>query len=527
MPLGYVAIVLHAHLPYIRHAEHDEFLEEDWLYEAITETYLPIIQVLEHLEADGAPCALTLSLTPPLLEMLGDPLLQGRYLRYLDRRIDLMGTEIERTRRQPLEHRSAQEYARRFHEAREAFSERYDNNLINAFRRFQNTGALEILTCAATHGFLPLMLTPNSVRAQVATGVRTSTRWLGRPPTGIWLPECAYRPGIDAALVENGITHFLVDAHGVLNGYPRPPNGVHAPVQCPSGAAAFGRDLESSKQVWSAEAGYPGDADYREFYRDLGYDGDYDEIRPYLHADGVRRNIGVKYHRVTGKVGLSEKQPYDIDRAADRAREHGAHFLWCRQHQVRFLAERLDCAPIVVAPYDAELFGHWWYEGPIFLEQFFRSSLYVHDDFETVTLSGYLERHPPTNLSTPSTSSWGDKGYFEVWLNEANDWIYRHLHHAEERFAALAAKHAQADDLLREALNQAARDLLLAQSSDWAFIMNSQTAVPYAQRRTREHLSRFNGLCGDIEAGRLSWERVEALRNFTPIFPDIDYRDWA
>ena len=527
MPQGYVALVLHAHLPYIRHPEHAEFLEEDWLFEAITETYLPLAHMFERLEADHVPFALTLSLTPTLLEMLGDPLLRARYVRYLDRRIELMERERARTRDQRLQQDTADDYCRRFHAARDTFVNRYASDLVSAFRRFQDSGRIEILTCAATHGLLPLMLTPNAVRAQISAGLRASARWLGRRPTGIWLPECAFRPGIDCALKERGVTHFLVDAHGLLNGHPPPPNGVHAPALCPSGVAAFGRDIESSRQVWSSEAGYPGDADYREFYRDIGYDADYEHIRPFLHADGVRRNIGVKYHRITGKVALSDKQPYDVLRAVERAREHAGHFLWCRQQQIKSLAENLSAAPIVVSPYDAELFGHWWYEGPVFLEQFFRNAAFVRDDFETITLAGYLERHPPEFQSTPSSSSWGDKGYFEVWLNPANDWIYRHLHRAEQRMARLAAERPDAQGVVRDALNQAGRELLLAQSSDWAFIMTNQTSVPYAQRRIREHIHRFSLLCDEIDADSVSPETVARMRGSAPIFQDIDYRDWA
>ena len=173
---------------------------------------------------------------------------------------------------------------------------------------------------------------------------------------------------MDRALAEAGIRYFLVDAHGILNAFPTSPHGVHAPVVCPSGVAAFGRDLESSKQVWSSEEGYPGDGAYREFYRDLGYDASYDYIEPYLHDDGVRRNLGLKYYRVTGRVGLHEKQLYDRAAAVRKAVEHGGHFVFCRQHQLRFLKSKLSVPPIVVAPYDAELFGHWWYEGPEFLE---------------------------------------------------------------------------------------------------------------------------------------------------------------
>ncbi|HRU07000.1 MAG TPA: DUF1957 domain-containing protein, partial [Candidatus Brocadiia bacterium] len=344
-------------------------------------------------------------------------------------------------------------------------------------------------------------------------------------PRGIWLPECAYRAGLDAALAQYGLTHFVADTHAILNGHP-PAQGAHLPVRTPGGPAVFVRDIESSRQVWSSQAGYPGDADYREFYRDLGYDGDYASIRPCLHADGIRRNIGVKYHRVTGKVDLGAKALYNHEWAQNKAREHARHYLFCRQQQILGLSRVMSDPPIVVAPYDAELFGHWWFEGPDFLEQFFRHAQYVRGDYEPITLSGYLQRHPPRHTCAPSSSSWGNEGYYGVWLNNTNDWIYRHLHHAEERMVRLCKAHPRAARAMRAALNQAARELLLAQSSDWAFIMANNTSVPYAHRRTREHITRFHALCDMVESRAPDPQAIEAIWRLDPIFPDINYRDW-
>ena len=523
---AHFALVLHAHLPFVHHPEYDEFLEEDWLFEGITESYIPLLMTWDRLRSDGVPFRVTMSLTPTLLEMLSNPLLQSRYAGYLEKRIDLVERETTRSSRSDHERYLAEQYLGRFREAEAFFNKRCARDLVSAFRDVQNAGHLEVLGCAATHGLLPLMLTPNAMRAQVSVGLATVERHLGRRPRGVWLPECAFKPGVDDVLAEEGVEYFLVDAHGILNGYPQPVNGVHAPIRCQSGVAAFGRDLESSKQVWSAEQGYPGDGVYREFYRDLGYDADYEDIQPYLHADGIRRNVGVKYHRVTGRVALHEKQLYDPYVADQRAKEHGSHFVFCRQHQLCFLKSHIRPAPIIVSPYDAELYGHWWYEGPAFLEQVFRVAQHVRSDFVVSTLSEYLHEHLPVQYSTPSSSSWGDKGYFEVWLNGANDWIYRHLHKAEEHMVELVAAHVETTPPaeVEDALRQAARELLLAQSSDWAFLMTAGTAVPYAEKRTRNHLCAFNRLYRMIRAGSVDANYVADLFRQNPIFPDLDWR---
>ena len=309
MGKGYLSFILHAHLPYVRHPEYHAFLEEDWLFEAITETYIPLIEVFEKLVEDNIDFRLTMSLTPPLVSMLADEVLQSRYLQYLDKRIHLAGLEVERTKHQPEFLRLAQMYLKYFKNARFVFAEKYRRNIVTAFKNFQDMGKLEIITCGATHGYLPLMNgNVNAMRAQIKVAVDHYEKHFGRKPRGIWLPECGYEPGIDQILKEAGIRFFITETHGILYAAPRPKYGIFAPVYCPSGVAAFGRDMESSKQVWSSKEGYPGDFAYRDFYRDVGFDLDYDYVKPYLHGDGKRGNLGIKYYRITGKT--NHKEPY-------------------------------------------------------------------------------------------------------------------------------------------------------------------------------------------------------------------------
>lgn len=272
MSKGYLALVLHAHLPLVRHPESEDYIEERWLFEAITETYVPLIKVFDNLLDEGIPFSLTMSLSPTLISMLGDNLLQDRYVRHLNRLIELVDKEVERTVGDEKFHPLALMYKDRFQEVKNIFADKYRRNLLTAFRKFQDRGCLEIITCGATHGFLPLMETEAAVRAQIKTAVDLHWEVFGRPPIGIWLPECGYRPGVDNVLRDYGLKFFFTDTHGVLHGDPKPNYGVCAPVYCSSGVAAFGRDYETAKQVWSSIDGYPGDYEYREYYRDIGYD---------------------------------------------------------------------------------------------------------------------------------------------------------------------------------------------------------------------------------------------------------------
>jgi 1,4-alpha-glucan branching enzyme len=520
---GYLAFILHAHLPFVRHPEHERFLEEDWLFEAITETYIPLIHVFEGLERDGISFRLTMTLSPSLLSMLEDPLLIGRYVEYLDRLLELTDKEIVRTRGDERFHELAWMYNRRLSQARRTFVERYGGRLVRAFRGVQDRGHLEIVTCGATHGFLPLLLdSPRAVRAQVAVAVAHYRRLFGRDPRGIWLPECGYHPDVEPHLQEQDLRYFILDHHGLLLADPAPVYGIHAPVFTPHGLAAFARDVETSKQVWSAQEGYPGDPVYRDFYRDIGFDLDFEYVRPYIHPDGIRIYTGLKYYAITGRT--VHKVPYDPRLARERAAVHAANFQFNRERQVEYLASRFDRPPLIICPYDAELFGHWWFEGPIWLDYVIRKISCDVPWIELITPSDYLRRHPTNQICRPNPSSWGANGYYQVWLNQSNAWIYPHLHGMARQMTEAARRFVSPTHLEERCLNQMARELLLAQSSDWAFIMNTGTAVEYAQKRVRSHISRFPRLHGMLTAGRIDEDYLGQVELRDTIFPEIDYR---
>ncbi len=520
---GYLALILHAHLPFVRHPEHEHFLEEDWLFEAVTETYIPLLDLFERLAGEGLACPVALTLTPPLAAMLRDPLLQERYIRHLDRLIALVLREQERARDLPWLAPVVALYQDRLAQARRLYLDRWNRDLAGAFARLQESGHLEIVACAATHGFLPLLQNnPEAVRAQILTGCSEYTRTFGRAPRGFWLPECAYVPGLEDLLQEAGVRWFLLDSHGLLFGKPRPRNGIFAPVYTPAGPAAFGRDRESSRQVWSAEEGYPGDPAYRDFYRDIGFDLSLDYLQPFL-IDGMRRFTGLKYHRITGRTG--PKELYRRDWAMAAVQSHASHFVESRRAQAASLAGALSTPPVMLSPFDAELFGHWWFEGPEFLEQVLRLCAADPSQLELINPSGYLARHPTQQVSRPAPSSWGNRGYWEVWLDDCNSWIYPHLHECARRmFAAVrkgpCAAGPDGDRLLR----QMGRELLLAQSSDWAFLMRTGTAQSYAEVRTRLHIERFLGLEARFEAGIGGGSLLAECESHDNLFPDFDWR---
>lgn len=517
---GYWMPVLHSHLPFVKHPEYEFFLEEHWLFEAITECYIPLLMRLERLEEEGVDFRLTTSITPPLAEMLTDKHLSHKYLQYLEKMIQLTEKEINRTKYSQVFNNLAIFYNNMFNRTRDFYIHNLQGNVLNGYRKFQEKGKLEIITCNATHGFLPLLTPePASVERQIELAVKSYQKHFGRKPKGIWLAECAYYDGLDGLLAKYGIEYFFLDSHGVAFGKPFPKYGVFAPVYTPSKVAAFARDPQSSKQVWSSKEGYPGDPDYREFYRDIGFDLDFDYIKDYISPDGVRVYTGIKYYRITGDVDLADKQPYIPETAFEKTKIHAKHFHFSRDKQAEYLANFMDRPPLIVSPYDAELFGHWWFEGPDFLYHLFKE-IDQHKQIKPITPSEYLEIYPENQVVRPSPSSWGDRGYYDVWLNGGNDWVYKHLHQMER--CLQEAKASTTGGLTeRRVLKQMERELLLAQSSDWTFLITTGTAKEYATNRIKEHIANFYSLKQMLFSGMVDQELLDKLENKNSIFSDV------
>ncbi len=523
---AYLSLILHAHLPFVRHPEHEKFLEESWLFEAITETYIPLLQRMEGWRRDKMDVRITLTLSPTLCSMLRDPLLQSRYERHLGERVELADKEIQRTRWEKPLQELATFYHQRFTAARELYLS-LKGDLVEAFAKLQDAGRLEIITSAATHALLPLLADhPPSLRAQIFTACDHYRDCFGCDPRGIWLPECAYAETLNEILAEANLRWFVTDTHGILHAQPRPRYAVFAPIFTENGVAAFGREPESARQVWSRHEGYPGDPKYRDFYRDVGFDLELDYVKPYLPAPNQRGFTGIKYHAITGKAAL-EKEIYNRSAALEMADVHANQFLAARLTQIRNLGAAFDRPPILVAPYDAELFGHWWYEGPEFLDLLVRKAYYDQKEVTLITPEDYLRLHPTNQVAAPAASSWGEEGYWRMWLNEKNEWIYPHLRAAQKRMTELARYFDQPTALQVRALKQAARETLLAQASDWPFILRAGTSPEYAGQRVVTHLMRFTALYDQLTREGVNQEWLAKVESADNIFPDVDYKYWV
>jgi len=528
-------LALHSHLPYV--LNHGRWPHgSDWLCEAALDTYLPLLERLEELSAEGTAAPLTIGFTPVLANQLASPAFAREMEEFFGQR--LAACDEAAASFGPL----VEFWRERFSRLRALFRS-IDANLVSAFRRLQERGRLEIIGSAATHGYLPLLARDESIRLQLAVGQHEHRRLFGVAPQGCWLPECAYRPrgkrrrGIEEHLADAGFRYFFTDAHLARAGSPlgaygdiplgaerfdaerhddpskpgrrtkaaRSPYHAYRVSQATRGSArgsvaALVRDPRSSMQIWSRHQGYPGDESYLEFHK-------------------IRWPGGLKLWRVSGpNVDLGAKRPYEPRTALERAAGHASHFVYLLESVTQ--EQRADGDGVIVAPFDTELFGHWWFEGADFLAATYRALR--GKSVRAVTASQHLEAHAPRTALQLAEGSWGANGDHSMWLNDRTAWTWKRLAPLEEAFWD-AAPTALTSAALRPVLAQAARELLLAQASDWQFIISTGAVVDYAERRFTLHCDDAERLIktlvgGELEAGR---RLAEELARRDDLFPDV------
>ncbi len=516
-----INLILHAHLPYVRHLEYPRFLEEDWFFESLNESYLPMFRMLTRLDEAGVDFKLSFCFSPTLLTMLQDKMLQERFKKYMDLHIELGRKEVERLKDESETRRLAQNYLDAL-QTNWKFYESNDCSILPVVKNLASKGKIELFTTAATHAYLPLYREyPTAINAQVKMGIETFRETFGFLPSGFWLSECGYYPGLDDVLAKYGISWCQLPTHAAISAKDKSIGGGYLPVKMPSGVVGFVRDWNITSLIWSDVSGYPSDVDYREFYRDIGYDLPMDYIRPYIHEPEVRVFTGYKYMAITGVD--NPKKIYNPEKAAQKVALHVGNYLYHIKKKGRMLDAAGLQSPTFNLCYDAELFGHRWYEGIDFLEKFI---------VETSSSSDFRMTTPSVQLSQIGTRfdylrindcSWGKGGYSDVWLDQSNVWIYRHVFKAIERMEELTSRFPEQGSLKGRFLNQASREVLLAMSSDWPYIMHDKTSVTYAEKRIRNHLGSFNVVYSSMCKNTVNTEWLIKAERRNAIFPNIDY----
>jgi len=517
MTKGNLAIVLHAHLPYVR-SEEPGSLEEDWFFQALVECYLPLLETLENASRSiNQVPKITIGLSPTLLSLLEDEVLRNRFQEWVEIRLEVLNSL-------KTDNIKAALHLTNHLKSQLGSWKRCQGDLIRRFGKLQTLEVIDILTCAATHGYLPLLREhPETVRAQLKTAVREHKRLFKHSPLGIWLPECAYYEGLDELMAESGLRYAVLDGHGLLNADPRPRYGLYAPVCTKRGVAFFGRDSESSLPVWSSRDGYPGKPSYREFHRDLGWDLSIENLKKIGIKE--KRPLGIKLFKVSSRgTSLENKEQYDPQAAQKSVEKDADHYLKERKKQLIKLEDSMKIDPLLIAPFDAELFGHWWFEGPQFLSQLFIKS--NKEGIKLITLKEALQLKSQIQLCTPSPSSWGQGGFHNYWLNESNAWIVHQLSKAGREMVTICSKEIQKESNI-EIIKQAGRELLLSQSSDWSFILKAGTTTELARERINIHLKRFWMLINVFKGKEIIEQKVlEEIQKEDCIFPLISPIDW-
>ena len=564
---GAFSLVLHAHLPYvIGHGTWPHGV--DMLYEAAAESYMPLLECFETAVEQGCSPKVSLGITPVLAEQLADGRFQRGFAEYLQMKCHYARENTGEFGFHNRDHLKwlAEQWEAHYGRLAERFDQRYGRDLIGAFRRLQDEGHLEIMCSAATHAYLPLLLEEQSIQAQIEQGVRTHERLFGRRPRGFWLPECAYRPagpwrapqqvtgepwderyrpGLEEHLGLRGIDYFIVDTH-MLGGTPEPVpvyvqwhdtlgklwgkisrlrepvhyNGQRSPYspyfvghgsESHPAVAAFVRDPRTGLQVWSGEWGYPGDGWYLDFHK--------------KHFPG-----GLRYWRVTDSLkDLGTKMEYEPHMAQERIGENADHFL-SLVHQTLADGARADgLMPVLCAPFDTELFGHWWFEGPRWLDAIFER-LAKDPTVRAMTCGEYLAQNSPTSAVSLPEGSWGAGGHHWVWLNEWTEWTWRRVYDAEQDMLDLVRTHwANASEELRPLIRQAVRELFLLQASDWQFLITTWSARDYAEARLHGHHNDFKRVA-DLARRYVrgewihdeEWSYLGHLQDRDRIFADIE-----
>ena len=523
MTLGFFGLVLHGHIPWCKKSGTWPAGEE-WLFEAMNETYIPMLNVLRSLKEDHIKTAITINITPILAEQLADDYMKQRFSEYMEDLIKRAENDIERFSNNPQHKHIAQFYKNRFQQNLDAFYHNYYRDLLGTFKWLHEEGMIELITCGATHGFLPLMEHDSGIFSQIQLAVDTHKKYFGKAPRGIWLPECAYRPrevkngqvreGIDYWLHNSGIEYFFVDSHGIMDAeLLESCNDLGLTTkfgyQLESGVSVFGRNLKTSRQVWDAKMGYPGDPYYREFHR-------------------KDSESGLHYWRITGKEkSKDQKELYDPQKAAERVESHANHFIELVGEEVKSFHNHHQKRGIIVSPYDFELYGHWWMEGIDWLKRVCEL-ISKDENIEMITFSRYMDLYRE-EFSTiqMQESSWGAGGHFEVWQNQEHAWIWPYINASMSDFQnALEHTPNPTTEWENRVLKQTARELLLMEGSDWPFLLYTRQAKEYANKRFHHHHQRFNKLIWagkDLkDKNRLALQELEEIEDIDSCFPHLD-----
>jgi len=516
-----ILLVLDAEMPFVRHPEAPGCVEESWLFNAISFTYLPLLRSCTALETEGVSFKLAIAFAPVLCEMLSDPTLADRYVDSLNRSIEFGMKELSRSRDRCAN--AIKAHLSLLEQNRREFVDIYERNILGKFDYFAARGFIEILATTATSCFLPLFADiPEALNAQIETGLTTYRKYFSVAPSGFWLPALGYTPGLEETLQSYGFPYTVLESHGRL--FPESPaeHGLFAPAQCENAFLVFGRDKRASAQVADPSSGFLADSLYLDVDRDVGFELTEKELEGLFDVSLGRRATGFRYCSRRDS-GDGERVAYDPAAALERAEAHAAQFLDTRAENLAKASTYLEGAPVMqVVALPASVLGQHWYEGVHWLETLYRLAA-SRSDVGVTLFAPHLDRAPAKPLK-PFFSSWLESGYAEELLGSANDWMYPYVRKATERMIDLAERFPDDTGLKERALNMAAREVLLAQSMDWSLLMHEGFNAEYARARLEESVRAFTIVYESLGSNFISTEWLTGIEKNHNLFPEMNYR---
>jgi len=572
--LGQFGLVLHAHLPWV--LNHGYWPHgTNWVYEAAAETYIPLLMELNKLLNEGFTPKITIDISPVLCEMLANDKFKEGFIEYCDMKINGAKADFEQFKKLGMpgvQLNQAKFWEEFYTRTKTEFVDRYKKDLIAGFRELLEKDVLDIITCGATHGYSPLLSHESSIHGQFYTAVKNYKKHFHKEPTGTWLPECAYRPGyswkkpvgegnayprpgVEKFLSRNNISYFFIDTPLLVGGmsqgvyaerfpllkqlwenfnkqykeakseFPRSPFEPYlvSTEDAEKPVAFFTRDENTGILVWSGEHGYPGSECYLDFHKKH-------------YKDAMGGGSGLRYWKVTGaKVDLGSKQLYDINVISNKLDENAGHFKEAVKGVLRnYKNANNGKTGMLCAPYDAELFGHWWFEGVWFINRLVRFFA-MDQEVEMVHCRNFLETNgmPEKTVQIPE-GSWGAQNGHYIWLNKDNTWTWEKIYEIEPLVEELVTKYHDSEnsDIIR-ILKQICRENLIMQASDWQFLISTWSARDYAENRFSQHyedIKRLVGLVQKAATGQkldtTDWNYVGKLEEVDDIFDEIDLTPW-
>lgn len=527
---GQLIFALHAHLPYLscegQSSTPAERVRLAWIFEALTETYLPLIDVLERQEGTETPC-LTLCLSPTLLYMLENPRVQELYMEYLNQRIEFAKQEEVRLGSDKAFSALPFFYEQRFIAIRELWKRvsSLPGGVCQVFRKLASNGIVELMATTATHIYLPAYQMYDEVaKLQISAGLEDFHRHFDCSSAGFWLPECGYYDGLDYVLAEKGVKYFISSSRAVIQADPPADSGVFQPVQTPAGLLAFPLYRGMAALLGGTDESYSGRSVYRDFDRDVGEALSIERLDPLL-VEGARVPTGFKYHRQRGAAQEESGDVslvYDPEKAEKAAKEDSAlfsnavHALLCEVEQTG------EKSPILTCAFDAELFGHYWFEGTTFLSSFFNQSRTASYELVTPSSAASLVQSGEKEVQQGVClveSSWSAKETSRIWVDGSNSWVYGYTYAIILQWLTIERQFQEQSYVIDHYKAQLTREMLLSQSSDWLYMLNYGVSTRFAENMIKKYAEGFNNLYEQLVLRKLKIPYLQDLETPFPLFP--------